>query len=293
MPPLRTCSQSPGGLRVRHREFSVGLVRRSFLATRPCLLRHDFSMTSVKIEDLLNRRTDLSTFVVHLTKASDSASAANNLRSILSDLTIRAVRPMGWAVGKAVEEKVDTDSQRVVSFSETPLEHLYAMFADIDDRDVRLEPYGLAFTKATARRKGVNPVWYIDKTWGRRWTLGLALDELRDDAVDAGFPDSPATTLLPFIEPMFDWREHGKTRKEFWWEREWRHLSDFKFDLADIALVIAPDELHDELEKSTRRRCINGGWSLERVMAKLADVKPGEQETAMAGSHTADSERDF
>lgn len=250
-------------------------------------------MSGVKIEELLNRRTDLSTFVVHLTKASESASAADNLRSILSGGQINAVRPMGWAVGEATKKGVNSDSQRVVCFSETPLEHLYAMSAEIEDRDVRLEPYGLALTKATARRKGVNPVWYIDKTWGRSWTLGLALDELRDATVAASFPKSPATTLLPFIEPMFDWREQGKTRKEFWWEREWRHLGDFKFEVGDIALVIAPEGFHNELEKSTGRRCIDGGWSLERVIAKLADVKSGEQETAMAGSHTAESDLDF
>ena len=53
---------------------------------------------SVPIEELLNRRTDLSTFVVHLTKdTEDGPTASQNLRSILKSKTIRAVRPMGWA----------------------------------------------------------------------------------------------------------------------------------------------------------------------------------------------------
>jgi hypothetical protein len=44
------------------------------------------------------------------------------------------------------------------------LEHIYSMFAEIEGRQVRLEPYGVAFTKMTARRLGANPVWYVDMT---------------------------------------------------------------------------------------------------------------------------------
>jgi hypothetical protein len=241
----------------------------------------DVAMT-VKIEELLNRRTDLSTFVVHLTKTMGEASGADNLRSILTGRVIRAVRPMGWAFDAAEQKGVSTDSQRVVCFSETPLEHLYALFADIADRDVQLEPYGLAFTKITARKMGVNPVWYVDKTWGKHWMLGLALDGLRDEAVAKGLDGTDAGTIFPFIEWMGDWRAQGYSRKEFWWEREWRHLGNFEFDHRDVALIIAPDEMHPELEKRTGRRCINGSWSLERIIAKLADVPELDSETPMA-----------
>jgi hypothetical protein len=50
------------------------------------------------------------------------------------------------------------------------------MFAPIAGRRVDLEPYGLAFTKLGARRKGANPVWYVDRTAGaaHQWKVAKA-----------------------------------------------------------------------------------------------------------------------
>src|SRR4051794_13373309 len=56
---------------------------------------------AVPIGDVLNRRTDLSTFVVHLTRdgiAEDTAAA--RLRSIIRDRRLRTgTASFGWAVG--------------------------------------------------------------------------------------------------------------------------------------------------------------------------------------------------
>jgi hypothetical protein len=129
----------------------------------------------------------------------------------------------------------------------------------------------------------INPVWYIDKTWARPWELGLALDELRKAAVKDGFTSASAK-LLPFIEPMFDWRSvPGKTQvKEFWWEREWRHRGDLSFSLTDVALVIAPAADHPDLEAIVGSRVVDGTWGLERIIAKLAGVPTAEQATPVA-----------
>jgi hypothetical protein len=52
----------------------------------------------LQIEDLLARRSDLSTFVVHLTRRTDDGcSAAENLRSILEGEVIEARTPFGPA----------------------------------------------------------------------------------------------------------------------------------------------------------------------------------------------------
>ena len=119
---------------------------------------------SIAIEDLLHRRSDLSTFVVHLTKdTADGVSAKDNLLSILDSKTLRAGQPMGWAHDQAnMTGGAALASQRVVCFTKTPLEHLYAMFADIRGRSVKLRGYGVALTKIVARGMGINPVWYID-----------------------------------------------------------------------------------------------------------------------------------
>ena len=60
-------------------------------------------------------------------------------------------------------------SQRVVCFTETPLEHIHLLTSDIDGRQIKFEPYGIALTKPIARSSGTNPVWYVDITPGHDW----------------------------------------------------------------------------------------------------------------------------
>jgi hypothetical protein len=224
------------------------------------------------ITEVLNRRGDLSTFVVHLTRIHDGGTGGENLRSILAGSVIEARSPMGWARdiastlgGAAVE------SQKVVSFSETPLEHIYSLFADIPYRRVGLQPYGVAFTKMVARTKGVNPVWYVDMTPGRDWLIAKALDALRDEAASSNsFADHPAARILLFVEGMGTW---PGSQKEFWWEREWRHVGDFNFSLEDVALVLCPETEHAAFEALAGGKCVDPGWSLERMIAKLVGLQ--------------------
>jgi hypothetical protein len=75
------------------------------------------------IREVLHRRTDLSTFVVHLTKDThDGNQAATNLFSIIQQRRIFARSPMGWATTKDPQTHAPfvvgpaLDSQRVVSF---------------------------------------------------------------------------------------------------------------------------------------------------------------------------------
>lgn len=230
------------------------------------------------IAEVLNCRGDLSTFVVHLTRDYDDKDAPANLLSILQTGGIEARSPMGWAKDEAVSlGRAAENSQRVVSFSETPLEHIYSLFADIPYRRIRLQPYGIAFTKMVARRKGVNPVWYVDMTPGRDWQIAKALDALRAEAVaSSSFRNHPAARIFPFVERIGTW---PAGQKEFWWEREWRHIGDFYFGLEDVALVLCPEAEHAAFEVIAGRKCVDPGWSLERMIAKLvglqaADVTP-------------------
>jgi len=52
----------------------------------------------MKIEELLHRRSDLSTFLVHLTRADGATSAKDQLKSILTAQTINATSAFGQAV---------------------------------------------------------------------------------------------------------------------------------------------------------------------------------------------------
>jgi hypothetical protein len=230
------------------------------------------------IRDVLNRRNDLSTFVVHLSRDGEQAADAN-LRAIIAEGVLRASKSFGWAASQDDESDQARQSQRCVCFSETPLEHIYSMVANILGRSVRLQPYGLAFTKIRARRRGVNPVWYVDMTPGRDWTIRNALNDLRDEAISVGFHSHPAARILPFIEPMGTWEN---SRREFWWEREWRHQGDMYFGLDQVALWLCPEHRIPEFETliqaefarrglTGRPRCIDPRWGLEEIVAHLAD----------------------
>jgi hypothetical protein len=233
---------------------------------------------AMDIRKLVSRRTDLSTFVVHLTRQRDEQwTAPRALYRIAELCVVHAITPMGWAASQNLDE-AGRRSQRVVCFSETPLEHIDMLVAEIAGRQIKLQPWGVVVTKMTARANGVNPVWYVDMTPGRDWEIAAALDRLREDAIQSGFANHPAATILPFFEPMGTWRG---TRREFWWEREWRKRGDFSFHPEDVVAWIVPEEDQPAFQEYMAdewgprpARCIDASWSLEEIIAKLTDQSP-------------------
>ena len=140
-----------------------------------------------EIAEVLAQRTDLSAFVVHLTRDSVGSTAKANLISIARERLLRAGEPKGWATWERFALPAESlESQRVVCFSETPLQHARALFEEIEGRTIQLKPYGVALPRMVARWMSVNPVWYIDMSrapgqW-RDWHLKAALNELVADA---------------------------------------------------------------------------------------------------------------
>ncbi len=249
------------------------------------------------IEELLHRRGDLSTFVVHFTRDTGAgprppATAQANLLSILTNRTIWAGRTFGSATRLLNIPQVAA-TQRVVCFTETPLEHAWMMCEEIPNRDLSFNGYGVAFTKTFVRRRGVNPVWYLDITpgfgipGGHDW-LTNDVEALLNEAEQAamghdGFDpvklaQSPILRLTPFIEQMGPLR--GGLRKEFWWEREWRCVGDLSFTPADIVVVFAPEADHDLIrDRLTAHEAyeamphlVDATWGLERMIAAIVGV---------------------
>lgn len=249
------------------------------------------------ITDVLNRRTDLSTFVVHLTRDTPDPvqTGPANFGSIIASRCLQARTSMGWARDQA-DDPNDSNrtTQRVVCFTETPLEHIYSHVADIEGRSVQLTPYGVAFTKMSARRRGINPVWYVDQTWGRAWTIAKSLDELRDAAKQSGdFHGQPAASIFPYAESMAVWPPYGNRTwtvpKEFWWEREWRHVGHFNFSINDAALWLCPEseipmwqdylaqiQAHFGEDLDRQPRCIDPRWGMEQIVAHLVGLGQDE-----------------
>lgn len=259
-------------------------------------------MPVAKIEDLLHRRTDLSTFLVHLTKATPGATARENLVSMIAGgddepSAIHAVSSMGPARDYESFLATTVATQKVVCLTETPLEHIWMMLEDIEGRTVHFEPWGLATTKTAARHAGCSPVWYTNKAafdWSthprlhvqkmiedavRRSTTDGSLDPMKIDA--STLCQEPVFRITPFVEDMGP--NQSGTFKEFWWEREWRHVGDYSLNFPSrIVAILAPENEHVSLyqqlqdlevpERWLKRPMIDPHWGLERVIAELARV---------------------
>jgi hypothetical protein len=251
----------------------------------------------LKIEELLARRSDLSTFLVHLTRNFEGIPARDRLLNIIKERRLKAVTAYGHGlkefdkIGDPALRNAVRDTQRVVCFTETPLEHIKLLLDDIDGRQVKFEPYGVAITKRVARRFGVNPVWYLDITpSGHDW-LTEPLNTLIKEQIAAGtLLASPLLKLTPYIEQMGT-REKTPAltmgskvmvparegyRKEFWWEREWRVNHDLMLGGPLHFIGLCPEEEIPEFEGRTVAQddwlveWLDPRWSLERMIAHLA-----------------------
>jgi hypothetical protein len=231
------------------------------------------------ITEIVARRSDLSTFLVHFGRDGGGATAQQNLYRILSTGELEARNPYGMAQSRIERSGLPADhpvtvSQKVVCFTETPLEFSHLLFAGIEDRRFQFEPYGIAVSKKVGRRRGANPVWYLDMTIGHDW-----LTKSLDSMIDAAWPDFAGThlaKLTPFMEQMGSW--YGK-RKEFWWEREWRHVGDFPLPDHFIGLCPANEiKVFESYATAQGRpvRFIDPNWGLEQIIGKLAGFDADE-----------------
>ena len=227
------------------------------------------------IKELIARRSDLSTFLVHLTRDYNGVTAKDNLRSILDDRYIEARNPYGTGAShlEPVEDAKpeDVETQKVFCFTETPLEHIHLLANEIRGRLYNFGPYGVAITKRLARRCELNPVWYLDITphVGDDW-LTRPLERLIDAQIDAGtFGQSDIAKLAPFIEQM---GSSARYFKEFWWEREWRHVGGLNLAAVRKFIVICPEPDFDYVmgEWPKRPPFIDPDWSLEQIIGRLA-----------------------
>lgn len=140
-----------------------------------------------------------------------------------------------------------------------------------------MSSYGLSFTKMAARQRGVNPVWYIDITPGHEWLMKPINEMIRAEIKRGLFLKSNLALVCPFIEQMGSGqrKDGARYRKEFWWEREWRHRGDFNFFYSDVAFGLAPEGEVEEFEAYTRRltrrkiRFLDPNWSTEKMIAHL------------------------
>lgn len=239
------------------------------------------------IQEVLAQRTDLSSFLVHLTRERGGVSAKECLKSILSAGKVEARSPFGMAYRALAAANLSNASQRCVCFTETPLVHLPVLAEDIEGRQVKLAPYGLAIPRRVGRAAGINPVWYLDATPGHTWLTNPVNDLVKKAVLSNGqvpFEQSEVARLAPFLEQMGTWEN---SKKEFWWEREWRKVGDYHLPVRFI--VIAPADEHAELKAHIdsledhlyKTPMISADWSLEQIIGRLAGFNMDELGAAL------------
>ncbi len=254
-----------------------------------------------KIEDLLHRRTDLSTFFVHFTQGIDLGSAQESILKIVKDKEIMALSNFGMAknLANTYSEALKEASleQKVCCFTETPLEHCWMMVEDIEHRDCEFKPYGIVFSKDFGMKQGLNPVWYLNTT-PRTDHLTVPINHMVEscrEELDTGRPiemrrreyrDEPKSIRFEILRTTPFMEQVGATtfgRKDFSWEREWRKVGGFKFDPGDVVAVLAPEDRHGVVRQKIegtneewKRRAVpllDPKWGLERMVLTLSGSK--------------------
>lgn len=161
-----------------------------------------------------------------------------------------------------------------VCFSEAPLGELDSFYEATKNEKSQVnkyQKYGLAFSQSLVRFKGGHPVFYFDSN-----------NELVVSAVEKiGQPiNRPQTkTILPFFE-SFGRKLHSFTggSTDYRWEREWRFVGDFMFELNQVAFGLCPENEILEMEKLVQNTFpfIDPSWSKEKVKEYLIIKKAFE-----------------
>ena len=92
---------------------------------------------------------------------------------------------------------------------------------------------------------------YVDITPGHDWLTqpvnrmleaaddGHAVNKIGGVWEKVSLAESPIARLTPFFEPM---GKPGNTRREWWWEREWRKVGNLMFAWWDLVAVLVPED---------------------------------------------------
>jgi hypothetical protein len=176
---------------------------------------------------------DMSDHVVHFTKPRPGdAPSDDGYSPMLSILWEGALRRGSEPYGAARRIATLGDSQRVVCFSETPLDQLERLVE-------RRSRYGIGFRKEVLVAKGGGPLWYLDQG-GPHY---VAVNDIINAKVIAGLdPTDPFWKLTPLIDQpgVYNGRPY-----RWEWEREWRVAADVFFAPEEVAFLLIPEEHHE------------------------------------------------
>jgi hypothetical protein len=231
------------------------------------------------------KREDLSRFLIHLTRDYEGSLARDNLIGILKDKEIQARNAHCLVMHKLEQmrfSKMLRGKFQSVCFTEAPLSQVSQLTRQIPKRSIKLKPYGIVFWKETLMNRGANPAIYLN-------AQGNSLSKYLLAQFDKEFKDIRTLRRFKTTE-----REHFESviqfyallnvvnqKRNFMWEREWRHMGGLRFKYIDTVAIIArnPDSFLEECEKklsSTANKfikripVIDPSWQLEEVVESIA-----------------------
>ncbi len=230
-------------------------------------------------------RSDFSNFIVHLTKGN---KAAKNLINILKQQTIEAKKVHCVFGPKIISKQLGFTSKlrnafKTVCFTETPIDQIQKLTEEMPERNIKLKPYGLVFSRDYLLEKGANPAFYLN-------SKGTALKKYLIDQFDYNFSG---------IKKYKEWKEQEddfyreiiqyyslindmSSRYDFSWEREWRYCGNFKFNYTNLVAIVAeaPKKFHQQCEPEipdkkkryfNRTPIISPSWNYEDIISELSN----------------------
>jgi hypothetical protein len=220
--------------------------------------------------EFLDKKKDFSPLLVHLTKDSKEIlpdgeeviiPAKSIFELILEGKTLKAFKHLCYfspALNNESEITSIQDKFRVVCFTETPIDQINVLLLKVSKRKFEPEPFGLVFEKSYIRKRGGNPVFYVTRKIARP-----LMDLIYDEYVEGNeqVPDNicKLLALITLCEEGNDWH----------WEREWRIVGNFKFNLEDIYCGFCPEEDIEYFEnKYPPVKFISPDWSKNKILAK-------------------------
>jgi hypothetical protein len=202
-----------------------------------------------EIEDILRFRSDISPFLIHLTRGTEMQTAAEALEQIIAKRQlVPGDEPVSDAqFGVPLQEARSSKREffRAICFTDTPLNEVHCLL-EIATRRKQLEPYGIAFLKEKLRANGVSPVFYINNEGGDKDPVISALCKLIDgSSVEAAKEVLPLVSVFGKKLTGVGAAQSSSGVVDWLWEREWRYPAvkgPLEFKEGDIFVGFCPQD---------------------------------------------------
>jgi hypothetical protein len=169
-----------------------------------------------------------------------------------------------------------------VCFTEVPFSQLRHLAAEIKGRRIKLQPYGLVFSKENLLKRGASPALYINAKgtslrdhliaqFDRHFSTRAQYKKLKSDFGARADSIIHYYSLINVISDSHD----------FSWEREWRHPGHLDFEFTHLSAILAddPEKFAERCEKKLsagtlkkilRAPLISPLWNVELIIEKLS-----------------------